>query len=111
MMMLTAVITGCADKAEETKAAESTSGSDIQESAVSKEETAEEAIEIAIKPMTEQYILGEMLKLVIEDSTDYSVEITKVSAAVQAISIRPWKRVNSTFIRNTIQWMGDGFEA
>ena len=27
--------------------------------------------------MTEQYILGEMLKLVIEDSTDYSVEITK----------------------------------
>lgn len=77
MMMLTAVITGCADKAEETKAAESTSGSDVQEGAVSKEETAEEAIEIATKPMTEQYILGEMLKLVIEDSTDYSVEITK----------------------------------
>ena len=77
VMMLTAVITGCADKAEETKAAESTSGSDVQESAVSKEETAEEAIEIATKPMTEQYILGEMLKLVIEDNTDYSVEITK----------------------------------
>ena len=77
VMMLTAVITGCADKAEETKAVESTSGSDVQESAVSKEETAEEAIEIATKPMTEQYILGEMLKLVIEDNTDYSVEITK----------------------------------
>ena len=36
-----------------------------------------EAIQIATKPMTEQYILGEMLKAVIEDSTDYSAEITK----------------------------------
>lgn len=34
-------------------------------------------IQIATKPMTEQYILGEMLKLVIEDTTDYEVEITK----------------------------------
>ena len=34
-------------------------------------------IKIATKPMTEQFILGEMLKLVIEDTTDYSVELTK----------------------------------
>lgn len=33
-------------------------------------------IEIATKPMTEQYILAEMLKLLIEDSTDYTVNIT-----------------------------------
>lgn len=36
-----------------------------------------EAIQIATKPMTEQYILGEMLKQVIEDSTEYTAEITK----------------------------------
>lgn len=36
-----------------------------------------EPIQIATKPMTEQYILGEMLALVIEDSTGYPVEITK----------------------------------
>ena len=36
-----------------------------------------EKIQIATKPMTEQYILGEMLRLVIEDSTDYTAEITK----------------------------------
>ncbi len=33
-------------------------------------------IQIATKPMTEQYILGEMLKYVIEDQTDLDVEIT-----------------------------------
>ena len=38
---------------------------------------AGDPIQIATKPMTEQYILGEMLKLVIEDSTDYTAEITK----------------------------------
>ena len=44
-----------------------------------KEEPKAEAapLHIATKPMTEQYILGEMLKLIIEDKTDYSCEITK----------------------------------
>lgn len=36
-----------------------------------------EPLRIATKPMTEQYILGEMLKLVIENNTDYTCEITK----------------------------------
>lgn len=36
-----------------------------------------DTIKIATKPMTEQFILGEMLKLVIEDNTDLNVEITK----------------------------------
>lgn len=36
-----------------------------------------EAIKIATKPMTEQYILGEMLKLIIENDTEHDVEITK----------------------------------
>ena len=34
-------------------------------------------VRIATTPMTEQYILGEMLGLLIEDGTGYSVEITK----------------------------------
>lgn len=45
--------------------------------AVSSTALAADKIQIATKPMTEQYILGEMLKQVIEDSTDYEVEITK----------------------------------
>ena len=42
-----------------------------------KKQDAAAPIKIATKPMTEQFILGEMLKLVIEDTTDYSVELTK----------------------------------
>lgn len=41
------------------------------------EAASKEPIEIATKPMTEQYILAEMLKLLIEDSTDYTVNITQ----------------------------------
>lgn len=36
-----------------------------------------ETIKIATKPMTEQFILSEMLALIIEDNTDLKVEITK----------------------------------
>ena len=38
---------------------------------------ANEPIKIATKPMTEQYILGEMLKQLIENKTDYKAEVTK----------------------------------
>lgn len=51
-------------------------GSESTTEAVKKQEVAA-PIKIATKPMTEQFILGEMLKLVIEDTTDYSVELTK----------------------------------
>lgn len=44
----------------------------------SKSEAAKDRpIQIATKPMTEQYILGEMLKLLIEDQTEYTAVITK----------------------------------
>lgn len=36
-----------------------------------------ETLHIATKPMSEQYILGEMLKLVIEQDTDLEVELTQ----------------------------------
>lgn len=39
--------------------------------------TEDKTIHIATKPMTEQYILGEMLKLLIEENTDLEVEITQ----------------------------------
>ena len=51
-------------------------GSESTTEAVKKQEAAA-PIKIATKPMTEQFILGELLKLVIEDTTDYSVELTK----------------------------------
>lgn len=51
-------------------------GSDTSPSGANSQ-AAKEPIQIATKPMTEQYILGEMLGLVIEDSTGYSVNITK----------------------------------
>lgn len=51
-------------------------GSESTTEAVKMQEAAA-PIKIATKPMTEQFILGEMLKLVIEDTTDYSVELTK----------------------------------
>lgn len=37
----------------------------------------EEPIKIATKPMTEQYILGEMLSQLIEEKAGYKVELTK----------------------------------
>ncbi len=43
----------------------------------SDEPTNTDPIQIATKPMTEQYILGEMLKQIIEDRTDYTCEITE----------------------------------
>ena len=36
-----------------------------------------DTLKIATKPMTEQFILGEMLALLIEADTDLSVELTK----------------------------------
>ena len=45
--------------------------------ACSKDKTSNNTIKIATKPMTEQFILAEMLSLLIEDSTNLKVEITK----------------------------------
>ena len=58
-------------------------------------------IRIATKPMTEQYILGEMLGLLIENNTDYKVEITRAWAAAPATSSLPWRRASLTCTRST----------
>ncbi len=39
--------------------------------------SAKNTIHIATKPMTEQYIMGEMLKMMIEEDTDLEVELTQ----------------------------------
>lgn len=41
------------------------------------DKSRETTIHIATKPMTEQYILGEMLDILIEENTDLNVEITQ----------------------------------
>ena len=56
-------------------------------------------VRIATKPMTEQYILGEMLGLLIEQA-GYDVEITKAWAAAPATSSPPWRAESSTSIRS-----------
>ena len=58
-------------------------------------ESKKDTIHIATKPMSEQFILGEMLALLIEENSDLHVKITK------ATFIRPWSREISTFTRNT----------
>lgn len=40
-------------------------------------QSADKTVRIATKPMTEQYIIGEMLKAVIEQNTDLKVELTQ----------------------------------
>ena len=40
-------------------------------------ETPDEPLKIATKPMTEQFVLGEMLKKLIEENAGYEVELTK----------------------------------
>ena len=51
---------------------------------------AQEPVKIATKPMTEQFILGEMLKKLIEEKAGYE----------RAISSRQWKRESLISIRN-----------
>ena len=44
---------------------------------------AQEPVKIATKPMTEQFILGEMLKKLIEEKAGYEVELTKALTKLQ----------------------------
>ena len=75
-------------------------GSPVEGGESSTSPSQRDPIQIATKPMTEQYILGEMLGLVITDSTGYPVEITKGSAAVLPISSPPWNGGISIYTRN-----------
>lgn len=52
-------------------------GNKAAEDGEAKVDAPKDPIQIATKPMTEQFILGEMLKALIEGNTDYKVEVTK----------------------------------
>ncbi|MDO4278217.1 MAG: glycine betaine ABC transporter substrate-binding protein [Lachnoclostridium edouardi] len=88
LMMLAAVTVSaaaCGGKGEtSTEQSQETAAGSQQEAQETAEKTEEAEngenmgpVRIATKPMTEQYILGEILKEVIESSTDYTVEVTK----------------------------------
>lgn len=68
-------IAGCGSSAKQTSANPAAADSAATETTPSSSD--QDAIQIATKPMTEQFILSEMLKLVIEQETGYPVEITK----------------------------------
>lgn len=68
-------IAGCGSAAKQTDANQAAADSAAAETTSSSGN--QDAIQIATKPMTEQFILSEMLKLVIEQETGYPVEITK----------------------------------
>ena len=82
---------GSAGAAQKTEEAAEKTGETVEQAAATEEnaEAAEEAgtdtapasdaapIKIATKPITEQYILGEMLKILIENRTGYTCEVTK----------------------------------
>ena len=51
-------------------------------------------IKIATKPMTEQYILGEMLALVIEDATGYPTEILTCTRNIRQAAGRSYSSMN-----------------
>lgn len=69
-------LAACGGKNTETTAASAEAATSAEETTAA-EAGSKDPIEIATKPMTEQYILAEMLKLLIEDSTDYTVNITQ----------------------------------
>ncbi len=77
-LVTTLVLAGCSSKSQ--TAEETENKAQVETASVGeeeREETPKEPIQIATKPMTEQYILGEMLKVLIEEKTDYQVEVTK----------------------------------
>ncbi len=80
-MALAASLTACkGQNAQESSAAATEAAKEEQTTETQAEtaaQTSKDPIEIATKPMTEQYILGEMLKILIEDGTDYTVNVTQ----------------------------------
>lgn len=56
--------------------------------------------------MTEQYILGEMLKQLIENKTDYKVEVTKGIGGGTSNIHPAMEKVSLICIRNILQVAG-----
>ena len=68
--------TACSGQSAQVQESSQTESQEVAENTAASQ-AEKDPIEIATKPMTEQYILGEMLKILIEDSTDYTVNVTQ----------------------------------
>ncbi len=69
-------LTACSGQSAQVQESSQTESQEVAENTAASQ-AEKDPIEIATKPMTEQYILGEMLKILIEDSTDYTVNVTQ----------------------------------
>lgn len=70
-------LTACSGQSAQVQESSQTESQEVAENTAAASQAEKDPIEIATKPMTEQYILGEMLKILIEDSTDYTVNVTQ----------------------------------
>ena len=70
-------LTACSGQSPQVQESSQTESQEVAENTAAASQAEKDPIEIATKPMTEQYILGEMLKILIEDSTDYTVNVTQ----------------------------------
>ena len=70
-------LTACSGQSPQVQESSQTESQEVAENTAAASQAEKGPIEIATKPMTEQYILGEMLKILIEDSTDYTVNVTQ----------------------------------
>ena len=70
-------LTACSGQSPQVQESSQTESQEVAENTAAAPQAEKDPIEIATKPMTEQYILGEMLKILIEDSTDYTVNVTQ----------------------------------
>ena len=70
-------LTACSGQSPQVQESSQTEAQEVADNTAAASQAEKDPIEIATKPMTEQYILGEMLKILIEDSTDYTVNVTQ----------------------------------
>ena len=72
------------------------------------ESVPDEPVKIATKPMTEQFILGEMLKLLIEEKAGYEVELTKgIGEAGEVSDDEMFEKLKEEYEENyDMTWVG-----
>lgn len=102
MVVMIASLTGCAtnNKTDETVAENIESVTETTDASTTGTADAG-VVHIATKPMTEQFILGEMLSMLIEQA-GYKTEITKAWVVEPIIFSLPWRAVSLIFIRSTL---------
>ena len=70
-------LTACSGQSPQVQESSQTESQEVAENTAAASQAEKDPIEIATKPMTEQYILGEMLKELVEQDTDLKVVLTQ----------------------------------